>query len=585
MLTLSVLEGNSNFGIDSKNDFSDTENEKNDEANANKRNRSANGSDIEKSPINKKIASQEYLISRIANLEKELLKISRENSRLRSTKYFESHQPNSTELSSNKKIQYGHNNKIQQKSETITTKNRFDILNVDENNQNESMTSQNTTSHQNIADNSISGILVTNKKSKSKVQSTVKLSTQPTISKNQSNAQPQPDQKSYEKTLKRKNQTPIIAYGINRKEFVLNAKKLLGHSEFSIKNINKNCTHIITTSLIDHKAIREFLDNEKEKFFFYTPKEDKPINLLIRGLDDTYDENDIINELNCSSIKLDIIKILRYSTLNSRRKNIKLNLWMIKLKAGSDIKSMFKLKYLLNQRVKIEKPQSTEMIQCKNCQRYGHAAFNCSLEYRCVKCNNNHKPGECTVRIESTSREDTNGETETEITSNVYCVNCKNYGHPASFRQCPAYRKIIKTKQENLQKIKTQNAFRNKSYSNYIKNQVSFSNVTKYQNNRNNTNTNIFSDTAFPKLHNEFLTPTNNFIGKNTQNNFGTNTDENSESFFTYINKECSNIFNLSFIQVINKLSEFIPYYKSLTNSNEKCEALISFMFKLLNVN
>ncbi|KAI4473877.1 hypothetical protein M0802_015898 [Mischocyttarus mexicanus] len=34
-------------------------------------------------------------------------------------------------------------------------------------------------------------------------------------------------------------------------------------------------------------------------------------------------------------------------------------------------------------------------MQCRRCQRFGHSVSNCDLEYRCVKCREEHEPGEC----------------------------------------------------------------------------------------------------------------------------------------------------------------------------------------------
>jgi hypothetical protein len=65
------------------------------------------------------------------------------------------------------------------------------------------------------------------------------------------------------------------------------------------------------------------------------------------------------------------------------------------------------------------------LSQCKNCQRYGHAASNCSMIRRCVKCTETHEPKQCARK----SRTDE---------GTPKCVNC-NGQHAANHRQCPAY--------------------------------------------------------------------------------------------------------------------------------------------------
>lgn len=55
-------------------------------------------------------------------------------------------------------------------------------------------------------------------------------------------------------------------------------------------------------------------------------------------------------------------------------------------------------------------------IQCKKCQRIQHAAINCNLPYKCVKCNVKYIPGKCSCP------------TDIQIDKKeIYCVNCNKY--------------------------------------------------------------------------------------------------------------------------------------------------------------
>ncbi|XP_014473078.1 PREDICTED: uncharacterized protein LOC106743593 isoform X2 [Dinoponera quadriceps] len=49
-----------------------------------------------------------------------------------------------------------------------------------------------------------------------------------------------------------------------------------------------------------------------------------------------------------------------------------------------------------------ERLKKKETIQCKKCQRIGHAAINCNMSYRCVKCKSNHDPDKCDSIIKKT---------------------------------------------------------------------------------------------------------------------------------------------------------------------------------------
>jgi hypothetical protein len=65
--------------------------------------------------------------------------------------------------------------------------------------------------------------------------------------------------------------------------------------------------------------------------------------------------------------------------------------------------------------------------QCHKCQLYGHSAQNCGYNFRCVKCDKQHEPGQC----ERKTRD-----------GNPTCVGCGG-PHAANSRQCPEYSKYI----------------------------------------------------------------------------------------------------------------------------------------------
>lgn len=99
--------------------------------------------------------------------------------------------------------------------------------------------------------------------------------------------------------------------------------------------------------------------------------------------------------------------------------------FLIKISAESDFKQLVKITRIANQMIWWDKIRHRNVIQCFNCQRIGHTARFCNRRYRCVKCDDNHGLGECKIEIKNNANE------------KMYCTNCKNYGHPASYRRCP----------------------------------------------------------------------------------------------------------------------------------------------------
>lgn len=76
----------------------------------------------------------------------------------------------------------------------------------------------------------------------------------------------------------------------------------------------------------------------------------------------------------------------------------------------------------------------SDVLQCYNCQRIGHAAANCLYEHRCVKCKERHARGECSHPRNLPA----------------YCINCDTIGHPANYRQCSYYQHAINLKQHRI---------------------------------------------------------------------------------------------------------------------------------------
>jgi hypothetical protein len=75
-----------------------------------------------------------------------------------------------------------------------------------------------------------------------------------------------------------------------------------------------------------------------------------------------------------------------------------------------------------------------KITQCHKCQSYGHSAINCGRDYRCVKCLDQHLPGQCQRKTKE---------------GNPKCVNCL-LDHAANSKQC----KFFVTYKEKIEKSK-----------------------------------------------------------------------------------------------------------------------------------
>lgn len=90
--------------------------------------------------------------------------------------------------------------------------------------------------------------------------------------------------------------------------------------------------------------------------------------------------------------------------------------------------------------------QPVKIIQCFNCQKFGHVATNCkATETICVKCSGNHKVKDC---VETTTK----------------CANCRKE-HASSYGGCPYKQAQIKEKQD---KINSKATSASRSYSSVV---------------------------------------------------------------------------------------------------------------------
>lgn len=259
------------------------------------------------------------------------------------------------------------------------------------------------------------------------------------------------------------NVAPLIkVYNVTHSILIEKLKQVLGHNLFSVKRINRNLTGIIVNTKQDHGKVKEMLENENVKFYTFTPNEEKPKTVMVKGLCCSHTVERVQEYLADLNIGKNIIKIIRL--VGSR--------WILQLTHETDLKEIFKIKTILFTKVQILKHKSNGVVQCKNCQRFGHVSINCRMDYRCVKCGISHGPKNCNIpNRENNTKEITEidpntGATTKKIGMTVKCVNCNTEGHVASYKNCPKRLEILKKVQEKRQKkVETKSTQNPRSFS------------------------------------------------------------------------------------------------------------------------
>jgi hypothetical protein len=181
---------------------------------------------------------------------------------------------------------------------------------------------------------------------------------------------------------------------------------------------------IIAKNSNDKKTIVEKLKSDMHQHFTFTENQDRHLMFVLLGHHETSVEK-VKEELVTAKIPAKKVSKINNSIVDP--------IFLVSFEKNTmTLADLQYQHYELNGlRIRWDKhkPRNRRPTQCRRCQRFGHAANNCALPYRCVKCLETHNPGECA----RTSRE----------IGQPSCVNCKVEGHTSNSASCPAYKKHI----------------------------------------------------------------------------------------------------------------------------------------------
>lgn len=226
---------------------------------------------------------------------------------------------------------------------------------------------------------------------------------------------------------------PIIAYQLDHKQCTATFPSIIGEGKFTITKVNGKCSRIQLETKEDFNSIKEVMIKEQTAFHTFTPSDEKATSVIIRNLCESFEDSDVHQALEALNLDIKIRSVSQYQTDYSKRIGRSLGLWLVQLEPQSDVVSLLKTNYLLHQKVKIERRKKGNSTQCYKCQFWGHSSKHCHRPYRCVKCIDPHKPGECTLH-------------EKRLHHPELLPTCCNCGeqHAANFQGCKVYLAYIK---------------------------------------------------------------------------------------------------------------------------------------------
>lgn len=111
------------------------------------------------------------------------------------------------------------------------------------------------------------------------------------------------------------------------------------------------------------------------------------------------------------------------------------------IKPGENIQKLTSIRYVCSYVARWEKLKTANyVLQCYDCQGFGHSSRLCNLPRHCVKCLESHQIGHCKVSKEN-------------VASNPTCCN-SNGPHLANYKNCPALLNYLRKRESTEPKPK-----------------------------------------------------------------------------------------------------------------------------------
>lgn len=244
-------------------------------------------------------------------------------------------------------------------------------------------------------------------------------------------------------------------------------------------------TRIQFADLISYDIVHSMLRNNEVSLHTHAVKERiKPV-FVIKNLCKNFPLEEIKNDL--KEQNFEVIEISRFESKYHTENNIDSKMVKVVLPEGTDTKAFIKIQFILHMRVYIQALRPAKILQCKRCQRTAHSANYCTNPYRCVKCVENHAPGECKLNAPGN-------------TLKPKCCNCGGE-HIASNYSCPYLKKAIEKKdvkksQDNTKifmnpMIQQQKNVRNTTQKIPMASSTSYASAIKKNNSDNNSKSNV----------------------------------------------------------------------------------------------
>ncbi|GFW07220.1 nucleic-acid-binding protein from transposon X-element [Trichonephila clavipes] len=173
-----------------------------------------------------------------------------------------------------------------------------------------------------------------------------------------------------------------------------------------------------------NRIVRQTFKELGYHFYVITPKNERPIKIVIKGYPKKADPEDIKKDLENERFEPE-----RVTQLIGRRTKQKLPIFQVTLPRTIENLKIFDLKTLAHLNITIDGYNGRGVTQCFSCNNFHHNADNCYLKPRCLKCGEEHITKDCPIKQRLETK---------------FCINCQVYGHMANWYGCPCFPKPAK---------------------------------------------------------------------------------------------------------------------------------------------
>lgn len=310
-----------------------------------------------------------------------------------------------------------------------------------------------------------------------------------------------------------------------------------------------------------------FLDSKEKKYYTFTPKDEKPINLVIKTLNSSFTRDDVLDAINELNLGLTILNI---KVLQTRNNN---NSWLLQLKnENNKHKSIMGKQLLCSSVVLIDLYKPNTLTQCRRCQRFNHSAINCKQEYRCVKCGKSefetdeqevrtgHSPSCCPLNDKMT-----NGKNDP---INLFCCNCRQHGHTANYKKCPKYIELIERRNQKNEQSKEKTSSSHPKFQSFVEKGITFADKLTQSSQSSNQHTHR------SRSRNKSSTREASVSNARPNNKSRKTIDSNS------LSDDCNQYFGKDLFTTLAEIKKFIPQYNSFS-AKQKPVKLLEFLFNI----